>query len=460
MRRLLRIFRIRRDERGLALAVLLLVAGVNVLAGQRYWPLFSVWHEGAFGVFPSHYHVSGFDALMYSIGSHWGGFFTLTFRHPLLSLLLLPTWAATQLLHLLTGRNCVQLVLGAQEVFFAVYAMLLLYRVLRHVVGAGPWPSRVLTLLTLSFGMVWLSTAVPDHFIYSLFLILLSLLTAGLLMRRRRPMATGATALLLFLTAGVTLTNGAKVLLAQLFANGRRFFRPRNLLLGAVVPLALLFAVGKAQYKLVVQPGERARLEARKARSRASEPSKPNRPNRPNRPNGQNGPNGQQKPASPTLLAQWSDAATPRWPSLRDNLLGETIQLHEAHLLQDVGMGRPVFVGYGHWWNDAVEWLIAALTVAGIVAGRRSRFLWLCLCCVATDAIIHFGFGFGLNEVYIMACHWVFIIPVAIACLFRAMEKKATARAARSLLLAVTALLTLYLFAWNGRLLLRYFLPG
>lgn len=28
--------------------------------------------------------------------------------------------------------------------------------------------------------------------------------------------------------------------------------------------------------------------------------------------------------------------------------------------------------------------------------------------------LMHVGFGFGLNEVYIMTAHWAFIIPIAI----------------------------------------------
>ncbi len=460
MRQFLHLFRIRRDERSLALTLLLLVVGVNVLIVSHYWPLFSVWHRGAFGVFPSHFHVSGFDALIYSIGSQWGGFFTLVYRHPLLSLLLLPTWAITQMLYLLTGRNCVQIVFGVQEMAAAVYALLFLYRILRYVVRIDRRAARALTLLMLSFGMVWVSTAVPDHFIFSLFLILLTLLTGGMLMRQRRPMPTAVTAMQLFLTSGVTLTNGAKTLLAQFFANGRHFFRPRNLLGAALVPPLLLLAIGKAEYKLVVQPGEKARTEARlrkqKAREAARRANLTVKPQPSVQPAGSgHGTASQHRKATPRpILAQWIDTTTPRWPSLRDNFFGETIQLHDAHLLEDAGMRRPVFVAYSHWWNTAVEALVVLLLAAGIIAGRRSRFLWLCLCCVLTDVVIYFGFGFGLNEVYIMACHWVYIVPIAIACLFRALRRR---RAASRLLLGLVSLLTLYLFVWNGHLLLRYF---
>ena len=70
--------------------------------------------------------------------------------------------------------------------------------------------------------------------------------------------------------------------------------------------------------------------------------------------------------------------------------------------------------------------------------------MWLCLAFVLPDIVIHFGLGFGLNEVYIMSCHWLFAVPIALGFAFRA----ASGRLLVSLR-AVTALLAAWLFSYN-----------
>jgi hypothetical protein len=90
------------------------------------------------------------------------------------------------------------------------------------------------------------------------------------------------------------------------------------------------------------------------------------------------------------------------------------------------------------------------LAVAGIWFGRKSRFLWLCLSCMAFDMFIHVGLGFGLNEVFIMAPHYMFVLPIATAFLFRGIQ-------ALWLRISVVVLM-LYLFIYNGYLLTDFLL--
>ena len=91
-------------------------------------------------------------------------------------------------------------------------------------------------------------------------------------------------------------------------------------------------------------------------------------------------------------------------------------------------------------------------SIAGIIAGIRSRFLLMALSGVAFDAVIHLGLGFGLNEAFIMTGHWIFIIPIAYGYLFSRMKgiKLMTLR---------TLLLTLmcFLFAYNITLFISLF---
>ena len=142
---------------------------------------------------------------------------------------------------------------------------------------------------------------------------------------------------------------------------------------------------------------------------------------------------------------RWTDITTSRWSSAVENLFGEGIQLHRDYALGDVLRHRPVIVNYRSPVQYIIEAFILLLFLAGVWFGRRSRFLWIALACAAFDMLLHLGLGFGLNEVYIMSAHWIFILPLAMTYLFKAMEKQ-------GILLPcslVTLLLSLYLYIWN-----------
>ena len=129
-------------------------------------------------------------------------------------------------------------------------------------------------------------------------------------------------------------------------------------------------------------------------------------------------------------LLEWSDMTTSRWQSAVHNLMGESLQLHRDHLMEDVQQKRPVFVGYRSFINYVVE---AVLVVA-------SWFIF--------DMTMHMGFGFGLNEVYIMTAHWAFIFPIGAAYLLR--------RSPSGALRLLVAALTVWLWAWNGTIIVGY----
>jgi len=61
-------------------------------------------------------------------------------------------------------------------------------------------------------------------------------------------------AILFFVTSGVTLTNGAKTLLSALFVNGKKYLRPKSLVLTIFIPLVLLLGVYWFQYNVFEVP--------------------------------------------------------------------------------------------------------------------------------------------------------------------------------------------------------------
>ena len=149
---------------------------------------------------------------------------------------------------------------------------------------------------------------------------------------------------------------------------------------------------------------------------------------------------------------RWTDISTPRLESTVENLFGESIQLHQDHLLQDVLKdNRPVIVPYRWVANYVVEGIIALLFVLGIICGWRSRFLWTALAFFAFDVALHVGLGFGLNEVYIMSAHWLFVVPLAMGYLFKMVRGGLLVG-----LRCLTAALFFWLMGYNLYFLLKF----
>ena len=154
-------------------------------------------------------------------------------------------------------------------------------------------------------------------------------------------------------------------------------------------------------------------------------------------------------------LLEWSDMTTPRMQSAVENLFGESLQLHRDHLLEDVQQTRPVFVSYRWAISYAVEAIVVLLLIAGAWTARRSRFFQVVLAWFVFDMVMHVGFGFGLNEVYIMTAHWAFIVPIAAAYLI-----KATHGAMRKTVRLAVLATTIWMLAYNTTILFGYFVAA
>ena len=156
------------------------------------------------------------------------------------------------------------------------------------------------------------------------------------------------------------------------------------------------------------------------------------------------------KPIAKGEFSRWTDISTPRWDSMVENLFGESLQIHEDQLLGDTLRSRSVIIRYNYWLNYIVEALLVGLFLWGIWVGRRERFLWMALAGFLFDMVLHVGLGFGLNEVYIMTAHWVFVMPIAMGYVLKAARTKWL----RWALTGVTA----FLFAWNVALYVQFLL--
>lgn len=451
MKKVFHIFKIQKEERWLALIIFALLAILNGLVIAKYNAPFTQITNDYYKNFIRHFCVSGFDPLTYWVLSDWSAAYNV-YRHPLLAFYMYVPYLINMGLMKLTGYNCALYIAVIIQMFCAFYSMVFLYRIFREVIELGKWASHALTLLFFSFGYVMVSAIVPDHFVISMLLLILALYVSGRRMKNHHNFKIWQSVLYFLLTAGTSLNNGLKIFFSALFVNGKRFFRPKHLLLAVILPAGLLWGFCYWEYRTYVWPNEMARKEAKakkeaakkdsiqKAKQLAKEKTKKKR-----------GPK-QGAPLTKVGFMSWTDISTSRTESVVENLMGESIQLHPDYLLGDELRHRPMIVKYRYWWNYAVEGIISLLFLSGIWYGRKSKYLWLVLSYFALDMVLHIGLGFGINEVYIMTAHWIYALPIAMGFLV----KNAPIRF-RKYLVGIVAAIALYLIIYNGSLIVGYF---
>lgn len=439
------IFKITKEERIPSLIALLVFIVLNGLFFYKYGNLFLRAHHVSFWqLFAKTFHVSGFDAWSYIFMSNGKLYFEIP-RHPLFAVILYPFYLINKELITMGDTNYAMIFMAILLIASAYYSFIFIYRIFRQIIEMSKKDSILLSAMLYSFGMVMVSMLVPDHFCWSLFLLTMTLYLAGMAMKQKKQLSAWTIAILSFLTGGVTLSNIAKTYLAAWFVNGKKVFHWKNLV-AMIVPAILLVGIAYYTYKEVREPqfAVDKHIEV-KAHAKDSI---------------------QQrndsihhawvlahtgKPMKEEGFWKWTDMSTSRSDALIHNMMGESIQLHDSYLLDDMCVNRPTVVKYNYAFNYVIEAIICVLFIIGIIIGIKHKFFLMVLSWLGLDIVIHFVMGFGLNEMYIMACHWIFIIPIAIAYLIKSLTPRH-----QNIVRGITLLLTLYLWAWNGYLLFTY----
>ena len=491
MKKIFDIFKIKKEERWLALSIFLALAILNGVVIAHYAGTFTLVTDDYYKNFIRHFCVSGFDPLTYWVLSDWNAAYNV-YRHPLLAFYMYIPYLINMGLMKLTGYNCALFIAVIIQMFCGFYATLFLQRIFREVLELDKAASSILTLLFFSFGYVMVTCIVPDHFVISMLLLILALYVSGRRIKHNHPFKIWQTVVYFVLTAGTSLNNGLKIFFSALFVNRKRFFCPKYLLLAVILPAALLWGFCRWEYRTFVWPVEMARKEM-KAKKAAEKKARQERMAQlkqikdsltkdsiqrglkiitpeeiaqktkndsiqkakqlaRNEARKKRGPK-QGAPIMKGEFMNWTDATSSRTQSIVENLMGESIQLHQDYVLQDELRHRPMFVNYRYAFNYIVEALIIILFLAGIWAGRKSRYLWLVMSYFGLDMLLHIGLGFGLNEVYIMTGHWIYALPITIGFLLKETRQQRYSLCLKSLLLTIG----LFLLIYNGILIIGYF---
>ena len=470
------IFKLRKGEGKTSLCALALFVFLNTVIIVRFFDLFSKTGQGHWTVFVRNFIISGFDPITYSVITYWEPNYNV-YRHPLLAFMVWPLSVLNTWLTDLTGLNLVQIITAVPLLFCAFYSFVFLRRIMKDIIELPTFEANMLSFMTFSFAYVMLSCMVPDHFCISMFCLITALYICGMKIKQGGRLKIWQTILLFFMTAGITLSNGVKIFIYALYTNGIRFFKPKYLFLAVLLPSALIWGFARWEYRTMVLPKEKARkaIHAKKNEeirqkmfeafkdtsslkdSMALEQAFKQELNKRilakyNSDKNKTWNKNTGRPITKGEFMNWTDISTPRVATLVENFFGESIQLHKRYLLQDTLRSRPVLVGYSWWINYLVEVVLVSLFIAGLWFGRRSRFMWMALSGMMLDVALHLGLGFGINEVYIMGAHWLFVVPLCIAFLVKAVEGKRQASWLRLLLLW----LTVWLYVYNGMLTIGY----
>ncbi|AKU69215.1 DUF6080 domain-containing protein [Prevotella fusca] len=435
------IFKVKKEERWLALAMFAVFVMFNALVIASHYHVYTMGaHNGFWSLFTKNFRMSGYDNWSWITISGMRIHFVTT-RHPLYLTFLYPLYLLNHWLIQVFGYNFAVYFMAVIIIFSAFYAVLFMYRIFREILGLKQSDSTILTLFLFSFGHILIPSMVPDHFIISLMLLSMTLYITGKKIRKGQMLTAWQSLVLTFFTAGMATSNGVKTLLAGLFTNGRKFFTWKYITIGVVLPVLLLVGIQQSQYYLLEVP-QKAVIHKIEKIKREKDPKGVAEHYR-KRNAWQRSHLGQ--PVGQGAITRWLDVSTPRTTTLVENFFGESIQLHQRYLLKDVSWNRPVFVSYSWIVNYVVEAVIVLLFILGILLGRRRRFFQMLLAWFACDVTLHLILGFGITEVYIMTAGWAFIIPIACGYLLKGLSHKP-----RRLLRGLLLVLTIYLWIYNG----------
>ena len=446
---ILNIFKVKKEERWLVFIMLAVFLTFNILLITSHYHVYTMGaHGGFWSIFTKNFRMSGYDNWSWITISGMRIHF-ITSRHPLYLTFLYPLYLLNHWLIEVFGHNFAVYFMAAIIVFSAFYAAVFAYRIFREVMELRRFDSTLLTVLLFSFGHILIPSIVPDHFIVSMMFLLMALYICGKKMKKGELLTAWQSLLLTFFTAGLATSNGAKIFLAGLFTNQKKFFTWKYISIGVILPCLLLIGIQQSQYYLLEVPQKAVISNIEKVKRQKD-------------PKGVEDFYKKRNAWQKTHLGQtmskesmldWLDTSTPRTRTLVENFFGESIQLHQRYLLKDVAWDRPVFVTYNWITNYVIEAIMVVLFVLGIIFGCRKRFFQMLLAWFACDITLHLILGFGITEVYIMASGWAFIIPIAYGYLMKGLSHRY-----RQMLRGLLLVITIFLWAYNGGLTANYLL--
>ena len=296
---------------------------------------------------------------------------------------------------------------------------------------------------------------VPEHFPFSMFLLIMLLYVSGIKIKNNRPFSNVEMTVLYILTAGITITNGIKAFFSYLFVNGIKSLSIKKIVLLFVVPTIFICMLSFFQMQLT--KGKDLGMTTLAVAYEKNAKSKPAyvdiskvqltskelvdferlRKERKEKESGD-------------LLSVYKrryfidSSYDSFFKVLFCNFLGESFQFHRNGFLEN-----RIYGLYKNPINHVVQITLLLAALFGFYLGRNDKFLRLCLSFFLVDFTIHIALGYAFKEIYIMAPHWTFLIPLCIGYLFKDGNRLNVIR-------SIVSVITIFLVSYNGFLFVRY----
>ena len=438
-------FKLRDDERRISIVLILLFSVINFLYIHQFYGVF--WPK-----------LSGYDPWVHGIVTDWihaSYVYSDIFTHSLFSFLLLPLYGLNMLCIKILGFNCADYILGIVLVFNSFFSFIFLKRIFTDIIELSYKDALLLSTLFFSFAYIMLMIVVPEHFPFSMFLLIMLLYVSGIKIKNNRPFSSFEMIVLYILTAGITITNGIKAFFSYLFVNGIKSLSIKKIVLLFVVPT--IFICMLSFFQMQLSKGKNLGMTTLAVAYEKNVKSKPVHVDiskvqltskelvdfervRKER----------KEKESAHFISVYKrryivdSSYDSFFKVLFCNFLGESFQFHRNGFLEN-----RIFGLYKNPINHVVQITLLLAALFGFYLGRNDKFLRLCLSFFLVDFTIHIALGYAFKEIYIMAPHWTFLIPICIGYLFKYGNRLNVIR-------SIVSVITIFLVSYNGFLFVRY----
>lgn len=298
-------------------------------------------------------------------------------RHPLLAVIISPLIILGYVINLFFKGLALQFLLGI--VFFNVIAALsitIVYKYCVNLIKISKIQSLIICLLFAFFAHVLLLSFIPESFPLSMLglLLLAYLTTDSLLNHKKIPIITNV--ILFAYVAGVTVTNGLKCVIAQLFQNGDFKYKLKSILVSGLTTATLIlisFVISYISSLLIL---------------------------------------GEFK-----LIRQISLYIFSGETHIISEMFFEPILFHQYHTFW--GEFREEVFAYNTIFPTIANIIFYAVVICAIVVNIRKREVLFLLSLFGADVFFHLICGFGIDNLHIYCLHWIFIFPLLIGWLYK-----------------------------------------
>jgi hypothetical protein len=293
-------------------------------------------------------------------------------KHPLLPSIMYPLNILNQIVRLIYSGE-LPLTYLVTMLFYnmvSVLSIMIIYKYCVNLIRISKLQSLILCALFAFFAHVLLLSFIPETFQLSMFGLLLVtyLTTDSLLNNKKIPLITNIV--LFMYVSGVTISNGLKCVIAQLFPSGDFKYKRNSILLSGVITSIFILLSGFVNYMI-------------------------------------------DKLWEKYFIAEYIFEGP---VDIITEMFFEPILFHQNHSLW--GFGKEVFA-YNTIFPVIVNIILYAIIICSIIVNIRKRAVLLLLSFFGVDVLIHLICGFGIADPFIYCLHWLFIFPLLIGWLYK-----------------------------------------